>query len=64
MEIKSAPEASQQIMQRPKEIERQESQAQMVAEAQKKKQEVESNQVKNAPPLPDREQGQTFSTYG
>jgi hypothetical protein len=63
MEIKGAPEASQQVMQRPKEIERQESQAQVVAEAEKKKQDIESKQIKNAPPLPDSNQGQTFSTY-
>jgi len=63
MDVKSAQQALHQFIQPPKENQAQALQPQVAAEADKKKQDLQSRQVSSAPPPPDSKQGQTFSKY-
>ena len=63
MDIKGTQQALPQLVQRPKENQAQESQPQVAAETDKKKQNLHSRQVNSSPPPPDSKQGQTFSKY-
>lgn len=63
MEIKGTIAASQQTVQKPQELQRQDTNSEVALQAEKKNQAQQSQQVKKTPPPPDKGQGQTFSQY-
>ena len=63
MEIGRAQAATQQQVQRPREIDVQERQPQVAADSEQVKTSQKSQQVQMTPPAPDQPQGQTFSRY-